>query len=221
MKNIIFDIDRTLVDSSRVEGITFKQAMLEVTGRECSSEEIAIIPYVTTTNLFISLGITDKDTQDKISKRWGALLDANPVPCFPGIIDLVKKFHDDNTNMYIVTSRTKQEFKNLCRGDFRDIIDYFINPVTSDLVKNPKPNPDYLLKVIKDNDLDPDETIYIGDDVIDSKAVANANNELDGHLRFGYATWDKHANDDEFVQIDYRFDKPEDIEKVVKSKDLH
>ena len=50
--------------------------------------------------------------------------------------------------LFIVTSRKKEEVETLLNGNLSAILPYFNSVITSDMVKNHKPSPDSLLKMI-------------------------------------------------------------------------
>jgi len=221
MNNIIFDVDKTLIDSSTTEINAMRIALKSVLGRNYSYEDIASLSVLTTDDFFNKFNITHNDRQ-LVEDKWNHLLEINPINCFPGIIDTIKELHSDKKKLFIVTSRKKEEVETLLNGNLSAILPYFNSVITSDMVKNHKPSPDSLLKLIYDNNLNPKETIYIGDGIVDSDTVINTNvelnkNGLDG-IAFGYAMWDKHDNYSNFKKIDYSFEKPTDIPSVLSKK---
>lgn len=96
--------------------------------------------------------------------------------------DITKEMVRSDLKKYlgIVTSRTKEELEEL--DELLDCIDLFDVIITSDMVKEPKPNPESINIIIEKYNLSRDETIYIGDSPSDAIASKKAN------IKFGFAS---------------------------------
>lgn len=70
----------------------------------------------------------------------------------------------------------------------------------------PKPNPESILTILKQNHLQPSETIYVGDSESDMLAAKSAG------VFFAYASWDNH---DDSITYDYILNTPEDLKKLL------
>lgn len=89
MKNIIFDVDRTLVDSYGPELTTLKEALYLATGNYYDDEIMKQLTVLTTDKFFQTIGISNQDTLNKINHYWGELLKKHPVTMFPNIPELL------------------------------------------------------------------------------------------------------------------------------------
>ena len=204
LKNFIFDVDRTLIDSYKVELESLKQALFIVTNKAYNDEVMNRLTMLTTENFFNELGIDIKsDTMKMINRHWERLIKERKIKFFSGIRELLVDLKNNNYFLGIVTLRTNEELKELeC---LMDVIDLFDVVITSDVVKNPKPNPEALNYIIEKYNLNRDETIYIGDSISDQKASSNAN------IKFGFAAWE---NENKIEQYGYIFKTPQSIYKI-------
>lgn len=205
IKNFIFDIDRTLVDSYKPELETLREALLVVTGNTYSDEVMNQLTILTTDEFFEQLGIAkDSDIMKNINYYWGSFLEKRKLHLFDGIKELLLKLKANGCFLAIVTSRTEDEVNEL--DELLEYINLFDMVVTSDKVKYPKPHPESINIIIDKFNLNREETIYIGDSESDSLAAYNA------FIYFGYASWE---NKNTISKYDYLFENTQDINKLI------
>lgn len=204
LKNFIFDVDRTLIDSYKPELETLKQALFIVTNKAYNDDIMNQLTMLTTEEFFKGLGIdTKSDTMKMVNRHWGRLLNERKLKLFSGIREVLVDLKNNDYFLGIATSRTKEELEELeC---LMDIIDIFDIVVTSDVVSKPKPNPESLNYIIEKYNLERDETIYIGDSIADQKTAQKA------YVYFGFAAWE---NKNEIKDYDYIFKTPQSIYKI-------
>lgn len=184
MKNIIFDIDRTLVDSYYSEMVTLRQAIKDVTNIDVSDEHMKKLPTMVTADFFELIGINiESDIYHLINKRWGELLEKNPTRCFSGVKELIRELYENKFFLGIITSRNLEEFHELDE-EFKDIIDCFSIIITSDMVSNPKPYSDSINLFQRKHNIELSETVYIGDGETDLEFSNNSG------INFIQAAWD-------------------------------
>lgn len=201
IKNFIFDVDRTLIDSYKPELETLKDALFIVTGKIYSDDIMHKLTILTTDAFFEELGIDkNSNTMKKINHYWEAFLTKRKLHLFDGVKDVLITLKKDGYFLGIVTSRTENELKEL--DELLEYINLFDIIVTSDKVKSPKPNPESINIIIDKFSLKREETIYIGDSESDSLAASNA------FIYFGFANWE---NKNTISKYDYLFEKPKDI----------
>ena len=68
-KAIVFDIDRTLIDSYEPELLSLKEAIEKVLKKKISDEEMSRLTTLPTKVFFKSLNITEKQLKE-INKEW-------------------------------------------------------------------------------------------------------------------------------------------------------
>lgn len=201
IKNYIFDVDRTLVNSYLPELETLKEALLISTGKNYNDEVMNKLTILTTDKFFKSLGIDVHSTlMSEINHNWGVLLDKRKIEFFDGVKELLDYLKNKGFFLGIATSRDMEELREL--SDIIECLDLFDYVVTSDMVKYPKPNPESINMIIDKYNLNRDETIYIGDSKSDLETARGAN------VSFGFANWE---NKKEIEDYDYLFLKPNDI----------
>ena len=204
MKNIIFDVDRTLVDSYHPELTTLQEALYLVTGKHYESDVMDKLTVLTTDEFFRFLGIDDDAMLKQINYHWGRLLQNSPVTMFTGIPELLTLLAKEHYFLGIATSRTWKELEEI--DDLMKILSTFDCVITSDKVDKPKPNPESILTILKQNHLQPSETIYVGDSESYMLAAKSAG------VFFAYASWDNH---DDSITYDYILNTPEDLKKLL------
>lgn len=204
MKNIIFDVDRTLVDSYHPELTTLQESLYLVTGKHYDNDVMDKLTVLTTNEFFHFLGIDDDETLKQINYHWGRLLKNYPVTMFTGIPELLTLLAKEHYFLGIATSRTRKELEEI--DDLMKILSIFDCVITSDKVDKPKPNPESILTILKQNHLQPSETIYVGDSESDMLAAKSAG------VFFAYASWDNYADS---ITYDYLLNTPEDLKKLL------
>lgn len=209
IKNYIFDVDRTLIDSYRIELETLKQALFIVTNNLYNDDIMNQLTVLTTKEFFHKLGIDlASDEMKMINRHWSRLLKERKLKFFEGARELLVEIKNKECFLGIVTSRTMEELEEI--DTLMDVIDLFDAVVTSDLVKYPKPHPESLNLIINKFNLNNEQTIYIGDSISDQKIAKNAN------VKFGFASWE---NKNELTEYDYIFKSPQSIYKLFKRED--
>ena len=204
MKNIIFDVDRTLVDSYGPELSTLNEALYLATGKHYSDDVMKQLTVLPTDEFFQTLGIHDCETLNSINHYWGELLKKQPVAMFSDVPEMLTFLSEQNTFLGIVTSRTYEELEEI--SDLMKILPIFSSVITSDLVKQPKPNPESILTILKKFQLDPKETVYVGDSKVDMLAAKSSG------VLFAYASWD---NYDDTITYDFLLSTPDDLKNLI------
>ena len=173
IKNYIFDVDRTLVNSYLPELETLKEALLISTGKNYSDEVMNKLTILTTDEFFKSLGIDVYSTlMSEINHNWGVLLDKRKIDFFDGVKELLYYLKNEGYFLGIATSRDMDELHEL--SDIIECLDLFDYVVTSDMVKYPKPNPESINMIIDKYNLDITKSIMIGNDSISDIAGAKS-----------------------------------------------
>ncbi len=181
-KCIIFDVDRTMVDSYKPELLSLKEAIENVTNKKIDDEDMKKLTSLPTSIFFKYLNLTDEELK-LINKEWEKTYSKYPINCFSNIKEIIRTLYNNGLEIGIITSRTKKEFQELDKL-LEDVLDCFKIIVTSDLINNPKPHRDsidYLCNKLK---ITPDDIIYIGDSEVDKDFSDNC------HITFIPACWE-------------------------------
>jgi len=179
-KCVAFDIDGTLIDTARPIVASFRQALLEETGRAYKEEELHWILGIPGPAALERLGVQDVEA---VLRRWDTYAGQYDYrdSIFPGIVELLAGLRDAGVTLGLVTSRTRAEFDR----DFvpLGLMEHFRAAVCADDVERPKPNPDPLLKLMADTGFGPGEVLYVGDTLYDSQCARAAG------VPFALALW--------------------------------
>ena len=216
IKNIIFDFDGVLVDSEILAAKAFSRYMIRF-GVNLNEKEFANFAGNKTVNVVEILSkkysINDKKKFYNDIMNIASNIYKNELTIINGAYNFI---NNKKLNIFIGSNSTKNR---IIDGLQKVKLDKFFKPeqvYSFDLVKNPKPYPDIYLKVVKDNNLNKDETIIIEDSVIGIKAAVNAGVKVIGFTAGGH--W--HENRDEkellaagaiFVTNDYN-----KIDKIIE-----
>ena len=173
IKYIIFDVDRTLVDSLKPELLSFQEAIENVMGYKINDEQTKKFTTMPTSVFLKSLELDNRQI-DKVMKEWEVTFSKYKIVCFEGIKDVLRKLHKEGYILGLITSRTLSEFHELDK-ELNDINNLFKIIVTSDKIKNAKPNSDSMDYLCKQLHCNNKEIIYIGDSIIDKDFANNSN----------------------------------------------
>ena len=216
IKNIIFDFDGVLVDSEILAAKAFSRYMIRF-GVDISEKEFANFAGNKTINVVEILSkkysINDKKKFYNDIMNIASNIYKNELTIINGAYNFI---NNKKLNIFIGSNSTKNR---IIDGLQKVKLDKFFKPeqvYSFDLVKNPKPYPDIYLKVVKDNNLNKDETIIIEDSVIGIKAAVNAGVKVIGFTAGGH--WHKNRDEKEllaagaiFVTNDYN-----KIDKIIE-----
>ena len=192
-KYIVFDVDRTMVDSFLPEILSLTEAIKNVTGKILTKKEQNDFMVLPTNIFFSNLGISE-EVKKLIFKEWDILFKKYETVCFEGIKDVIKELNNRGYILSIITSRTNEEFHEL-DDELRDIINYFKLIVTSDIVASHKPCKDSMDYLCNKLGCTNDDVIYIGDSVVDKEFAINSN------CLFIPACWDNKELENEVMAI--------------------
>lgn len=172
-KCIVFDVDRTIVDSYMPELLSFQEAVYNVTNKHISKEKMEKLTALTTSDSFKYLDLNEEEIS-LINKEWSKTFANYKTKCFPKIKEVIKYLFNNCYIISIITSRTMNEFHELDE-ELNDVLEYFKIVITSDLVNNPKPDPESINYLCQELKIKPGDIIYIGDSEIDKAFSINCN----------------------------------------------
>ncbi|GFI04487.1 HAD family hydrolase [Lachnospiraceae bacterium 64-25] len=204
-KQIVFDIDGTLVDNEKAIIYSLQEALHKETGKQYSYEELTF-----------ALGIPGEDALERLEIRqiskvmqiWIEDLQKyeDTVSIYEGIPELLRQLSEDGYGLGIVSSRTQELYKqDFCKWD---ISRYFTTVVCADDTLGHKPTADPLLKYMELTKTAAHEVIFIGESIHDSQCAQNAG------VDFALAVWGSHTQS---ISANYYLNRPEELLSVIKN----
>ena len=180
IKNIIFDFDGVIVDSEILASRAFA-VLLNKMGYQVKEADLYIYAGMKTVQVIDTLSkkynIADKikfysDTFGIVSQNYSK--DLKLIEGFKNFISKSNKSHFIGSNSDKDRIIEGLQIVGLSKNFPKNTIYSF------DMVKNPKPDPDVYLKVIRDNNLKLEETVIIEDSGIGVKAGKTAGPKVFG-----------------------------------------
>lgn len=184
INTVIFDFDGVLIDSGEDISDAVNKTLLHFERPEIPIDKIISFVGDGALNL-IKRCFNDAD-DELISKALNYYRDYyfnNPVvktSLYPGVLDILKKLSEKGINTSIVTN--KPEAITLKILELLGVSTYFDMVVTPEHIKNMKPHPEGLLKVMDKFCTKPCNTIMVGDAYTDIEAGRSAETHTCGVL---------------------------------------
>ncbi|MRN06514.1 HAD family hydrolase [Lactobacillus sp. 0.1XD8-4] len=211
LKNFIFDIDGTLINTCNM----YMPALfvtLKKNGYYFSASQIKELKKriygLAATNALEYLGVPHSEVKI-INREWlrAAYQNFNEVKIFNGIPDVLRKMAADPDNhLAIVTSKTEREYQQYFQDKY-DFASVYSVVVTADKTNRHKPDSEPIVYAMKEMKANPRETIYIGDMQTDLLAAHRAGIKFAGAL---YGS----INPEALKKADYLLRSPRDLLKI-------
>lgn len=204
-KCIIFDLDKTMLDTEKMNIIPLQRLIKEELSKDISYEDLLkymAYPGKTTLNL---LGFKDIETS---YNKWVKYVNEyeEGAKLYDGFEEVIKVLDENGILCGIASSKMKAQYEI----DFlkTGLQKYMKSVILAEDTQNHKPHPEPLLKAVEMLDLEPKDALYIGDTLSDYKSTKAAG------MDFGLAVWG--AIDPNDIEADYYLNQPNDILKVLK-----
>ena len=176
IKNIIFDFDGTLADTSHLVVATMQKSIKELGLPFRNDAQIKSTIGIRLEEIPTILWPSKKDISESFAKiyrkNFEELKDIIPITLFPGVKETLLKLKTREYQMAIATSRSHQSVDELT-GQF-GIKDCFVVVVGGNDVTDGKPNPESINKILAEETWKPNETIMVGDMTVDIIMGKNA-----------------------------------------------
>lgn len=168
IKNILFDFDGTIADTSRGIVETLRQSLTRLHKPVPSDDTMRATIGLPLRTAFVHLGCADRDEADQAVTVYRQLFLQYEIPnigIFPEVASTLSKLHDDGMRMAIVTSRDVESLEMILGNNGID--SFFETHVTNSDHLTPKPAPDMVLALLKRMGITADETLVVGDTTFD------------------------------------------------------
>lgn len=202
-KNFIFDIDGTILDSRFATIEAFERMTMKKIGRPLTTEEKSITLHLPVIDVLAALKIeANAENMGELFAHFDEL--AHGIGLFEGMEEVLTQVKARANFMAFATNRDRTGSHIVL--DQNGLDKFFDTFVCKDDVENPKPSGDMLVLLMKENNLDPEETIYIGNALSDHLAA------IDAGIAYGASEWgtDEYLNHDKIL-----LKEPADILKLL------
>ena len=173
---VAFDCDGVMFDTARANRFYYS-SVLQHFGRPALSEEQFRYVHMHTVHESMAYLFPDESTL-KAAHEFRKTMDYRKYLSYltvePQLVSLLEKLRPQ-TKTAVATNRTDTMEQLLAQFDLDG---YFDLIVTSSDVRQPKPHPDALIKIMDHFGLLPHQVIYIGDSQVDELAAKAANMPL-------------------------------------------
>ena len=189
-KLIIFDFDGTIGDTRHNIIVTMQRTMKMVGLPVKSDEECASTIGLTLENSFKTMypdASADVAARcvDAYREIFMESVEELTPELFPGVSDTLARLHDMGIDMSVASSRQSQSL--LLFLENMGVLKYFPYVLGSDNVTKHKPDPEPVLKTLRELNYDPKEVIVVGDMPVDV-AMAHGADVRAIAVTFGNAT---------------------------------
>lgn len=201
MKYFVFDIDGTLIDSSKVDQWAMRTALAEF-GYHFTYEQLIFSFGMPGRRALAKLSIP-AERVELIMARWEALAydRLDEIPMYDGIPEVIAELRNGGCLCGIVTSRTRLQLEQGIKPI--GFTPWFDEIICADDVEHPKPAPDALLECLRRFGCKPEDAVYIGDSEYDMQCARSAG------VKSVLALWG--CSEAEKLTSDLRFKHPAEI----------
>ena len=169
LKAIIFDLDGVLIDSFDAWFHVYNKTRKHFRMKELNEEEFRKRAWGKILNKELKENFPNQSVKE-IKDQYRVMITKNvdKIKLLPNSKEVLQKIKKKNIKIGLVTNNFKKPVKKIL--EFHKISKYFDAIVAEEDVKMPKPYPDGILKACEKLNVQPDETIYVGDRENDYKA---------------------------------------------------
>lgn len=177
VRNILFDLDGTVIDSYPGIQAAFNHAYVKLYGAPCSHDIRAFVgPPIK--NIFAEIsGEKDASKVELFAGHFQSEYDTDHYrksELYPGMTDLLKQLSDKGMQLYIATN--KRIKPTLLILDYLDIAPYFKAVYSADSTQpSYKSKVEMVAAILENESLNPAETLLIGDTHHDQEAAERNN----------------------------------------------
>jgi len=181
IKNIIFDWSGVISDSIKIHYFIVNNIFEKFGAKKISFEELRREweqPYMHFYNKYLP-----KLTREEEKIAYETFLSKYPIPkLYPGVVDLLRKFKKKGVNMIVMSSDPAEKI-------FFNIMKYNLKGIFKEIYFEIYDKTKVTSEIIKQNQFNPRETIFIGDTIHDIEAGKSAKIKTAG------VTWGLHSKE--------------------------
>jgi pyrophosphatase PpaX len=170
---VIFDLDGTLADTFPTVMRSYNQVMLDYTGRTWTLEEM--LPHFgPPEDVIFNKFIPDAARQQAALEDYYRLIEADgaEIKPFAGMRELLRELRATGRKLAVFTGATTRAGQIRLRH--AGLLEFFDEVLGSDGLKNYKPHPEGLWRLLEQFEVAPQTAIFIGDSPLDVRAGREA-----------------------------------------------
>lgn len=205
-KNIIFDIDGTLVDTERTGVYSLIQTVKELMGRDMSYEEAYSNFGIPSGKVGALLGYPDTAHFGDVWEKHFVELEYL-IKAFPGVEEMLCKLSESGLRIGCVTSRNRFEFEK--DEELKPLAEYFEVEICAEDTAKHKPDPEPALEFLRRTGASAEDTIFVGDTMHDFQCAHGAG------IAFLLADW--HSRGMQSIPADYIARNAEEMLEILLS----
>jgi HAD superfamily hydrolase (TIGR01509 family) len=164
-RNLLVDLDGTLVDSSPAHARAFVAALTDAHPGLAARFDYGKVAGLSTRDTFLTLGLAEEPELTQLTRRKQALyraaLGRGEVLVFPGAADFLARLHAEGRRFFLVTGASAVSAQRILETN--GLARYFSGMITADDVPRGKPAPDPYLAALENHGLQQAESIAIED----------------------------------------------------------
>jgi len=173
IKAVVFDCDGVLFDTALANRKFYDEVLASFDKPPLTDVQFVNVHMMTVTAAIEYLFPEKEDTKAVFSslKQIGYAKFIPFMKMEEGLVRLLNRLKEKGFIRGIATNRTNTMEQVLKDNDLES---YFEMVVTAAVVKNPKPDPEQLIKIMEAFDLSPEQVMFIGDSEYDQRAARSA-----------------------------------------------
>jgi pyrophosphatase PpaX len=179
IKAILFDLDGVLIDSLKTHYLATNSAIKKM-GKSITLKQFTEKYWGTYVEINIRriLGLIPEEKVKELVEvyRKNVNVFMKYTKIYPKVKEVLNILKERNLKLGVVTSSLIDSTERLLKSI--GIKEYFDVVVCGDMVENPKPAPDGILKACEMLKVNPKETIYVGDNYHDIEAGRRAGSKI-------------------------------------------
>lgn len=202
---ILFDVDGTLINSF-VSYQTIMQTILPSFNVQASKAELQHT-FSLSVEASMDYFHIDLSNKESLLTQYRQELNNPEIvePLYPDIMTVIDELRQQNILTGIVTSRSHADVQRLEPDELKQKMDIIVD---ANAVQNPKPAADPIIKAMTILHIDREQTLYIGDAIVDQTAANAAN------VDFGVANWGADPSLT-FSKPTYSFETPKQLLNIL------